>query len=549
MKKIIVSIIIIGLILNLSPVGVANIQNNKTHNEYIPHDPIYINGDDDFTSENGVVGGSGSIDDPYMISGWEVEEIWVHGITKYFCITDCRILKFISLKNIEDDRCKVINCEFALSTEHTQMFCVNSDNVTVENCEFYVYNDGISTSSRIVVRYCNFYSQALYWTYSIFDNRGHSLIENCQFFDSCVGIRSEDYTVIRNCIFQNSDDEGIVIRGNYNLIENCTFLDEAMGIEISTEQHNSTIKNCSFINNGAAIASYVINEDEKYSRDHIIENCEFKNGGTGIGMWQSEKITIRNCVFKGCMESIKLKDHSTRAQITRYCKIYNNYFLNNDVAIRVQALQSSQKVADNVIFNNYFSGNIKNVEEVELGDINLQQWNIEKTPGVNIVGGPYLGGNYWDDYKGKDNDGDGIGDTPYDILDGKAYDYLPLFNPPPEIPIITGPTSGNAGKEYNYTFVSIDPDGEDIASYTIDWGDDNTEVVEGLFASGEEIVVNHTWSEKGTYTIRAKAADVHGIESDWGTLTVTMPKNQDQSQQQQRVPQQMIRLLGSPSNS
>ena len=30
---------------------------------------------------------------------------------------------------------------------------------------------------------------------------------------------------------------------------------------------------------------------------------------------------------------------------------------------------------------------------------------------------------------------------------------------------------------------------------------------------------------KGTYTIRAKAKDESGFESDWGTLTVSMPKD------------------------
>ena len=38
-------------------------------------------------------------------------------------------------------------------------------------------------------------------------------------------------------------------------------------------------------------------------------------------------------------------------------------------------------------------------------------WNITKTPGVNILGNPYLGGNFWQDYTGVDTNNDGFGDT------------------------------------------------------------------------------------------------------------------------------------------
>ena len=94
---------------------------------------------------------------------------------------------------------------------------------------------------------------------------------------------------------------------------------------------------------------------------------------------------------------------------------------------------------------------------------------------------------------------------------------------PPTTPTITGPTSGKVGEEYEYTFSTTDIDGDDIY-YWIEWGDGNIEEWIGPYKSGEEVTVAHTWEEKGSYTIKAKAKDVHDAESDWGVLKVSMPK-------------------------
>ena len=101
-----------------------------------------------------------------------------------------------------------------------------------------------------------------------------------------------------------------------------------------------------------------------------------------------------------------------------------------------------------------------------------------------------------------------------------------IGNIAPEKPDISGKTKGKPGVEYEYTFVSNDADGDDIARYTINWGDDTGDIViTGPFASGEEITASHTWTSEGSYTITAKAEDSWGAESDWGQLEVTMPRN------------------------
>jgi hypothetical protein len=104
------------------------------------------------------------------------------------------------------------------------------------------------------------------------------------------------------------------------------------------------------------------------------------------------------------------------------------------------------------------------------------------------------------------------------------WEWEDLFFEPPLEPNINGPTSGKAGEEQVYKFNAIDPDGDDV-SYCIDWGDESGEVCIGPFPSGTEQTSSHTWDEEGIYIIRVKARDIHGAESDWATLEMTMPKS------------------------
>jgi len=100
--------------------------------------------------------------------------------------------------------------------------------------------------------------------------------------------------------------------------------------------------------------------------------------------------------------------------------------------------------------------------------------------------------------------------------------YLSSINIPPDTPIINGPENGTTGEEYTYKFSTSDADIDNVY-YLIDWGDGTNSDWIGSYASGEEITAKHIWNEKGTYIIKAKAKDVFDAESNWATLTVTMP--------------------------
>jgi len=103
-------------------------------------------------------------------------------------------------------------------------------------------------------------------------------------------------------------------------------------------------------------------------------------------------------------------------------------------------------------------------------------------------------------------------------------------NEPPNKPTITGQIQGKPGVKYLYTFVTTDPDDDDVYYY-VDWGDGNNSGWKGPYDSGEDASATHSWSSPGTYTIKVKAKDTLDDESEWGTLDVTMPVNYQRSQQ------------------
>jgi agmatine/peptidylarginine deiminase len=99
-------------------------------------------------------------------------------------------------------------------------------------------------------------------------------------------------------------------------------------------------------------------------------------------------------------------------------------------------------------------------------------------------------------------------------------------NTPPEQPQRpSGKTSGAAGSTYLYSTVTTDVDDNQVF-YMWDWGDGNFSDWLGPFASGLTSNAQNSWAVKGTYSIRVKAKDTNGAESNWSEpLAVTMPRN------------------------
>jgi len=237
---------------------------------------------------------------------------------------------------------------------------------------------------------------------------------------------------------------GITVTKKNTLIKNFTIRDCGRGVRVAYQfnpVYNVTIESNLIYN----MSYYGISTDgvEDIS---IIGNIIY-NSTTGINSICSDNFYISdNIVFEN-------EHHGIHLQYTNDSIITSNYvFLNNDIGIAVAFLSSN-----NTIYNNNITDNTHN----GLGN-GLNSWNISKTTGTNIIGGTYLGGNYWGDYYGEDQNYDGIGDTPYQLFGENNYDYLPLveqvIDDEPPVVVIESPENGS---------VVYDPD-ITVSGYAID---------------------------------------------------------------------------------
>jgi len=106
---------------------------------------------------------------------------------------------------------------------------------------------------------------------------------------------------------------------------------------------------------------------------------------------------------------------------------------------------------------------------------------------------------------------------------GPVWNFTTGENDPPDT-IINGPSRGKAGEEHEFTFSAIDPEDENV-SLQINWGDLNVTEWLGPYESGEEIMLKHSWSEEGDYTIKAKAKDIWQHEGEESEHKFANPKN------------------------
>ena len=208
----------------------------------------------------------------------------------------------------------------------------------------------------------------------------------------------------------NNFNQGITIEyGSDNNIIGCNITNnELWGIGLRKKCHYNTIsRNYIATNNLSGIDIYGESNFNIASQNII----EF-NRWAGIAIYSSFNNTIsENYITKNIDEGIL---------ISAFAISENNIVKNNTIEENAIGLEISTVGGGNLIYNNDFLSNTIQVR------LRVESQYSDEMPIANMWdNGSNLGGNFWSDYKGKDSDGNGIGDTSY-VIDENNQDRYPL---------------------------------------------------------------------------------------------------------------------------
>jgi parallel beta-helix repeat protein len=411
------------------------------------------------------------------------------------------------------------------------VFNIQEDNV--ELCNLTVQNGG------------SYSGVTIYYPYS------GLTIRNTRIIDNVVGVvvSEADGNTIEDNVFINNQMYGIDVTYSSNtIIRDNQISESAYGVEASdtssSQVVNNTISDTSYsiyvpYSNNNNISANTLTSNSwniylTYSNSNIIGHNKVLEGTVGIQVMHSEGNSILNNTVTDSSYGIYVGYCSTNtvsgntATLNDWgIELYNSTgstIIGNLIEDNTWGAWIAENSDGNSIYHNNFMDNAKGAFQ------DLTSKNSWNTPAI-----PYQG-NYWDNYKGADTDGDGTGDT---WLPWEGVDWHPLMNPygiyhDVAITSVTpSPTHAYVGKMVNITVVA-ENQGTSTETFNVTTRYENTTL--GIFetvgtqevtslAPEQNVILTFTWNTTDAqpcvyYTIKAEASTVPGeIDTTDNTYT------------------------------
>ena len=315
----------------------------------------------------------------------------------------------------------------------SELILCNADDSTISNVSVYgtdnIMNNGVTVMLTDNAVFSNI--QSIENTHGImFLNSNNNIVTRCKaehnMWDGLWFINSHANQV-HNSAFNNNSHHGIhivdgssqneisniVANGNQgygidmqeasdNIISNSVFNDNYQGIQLVQNSSHNTFTDID-ANSNVVCSVSLINHGFGSPNDNTFDNITASyNRWYGVVIDGASSNTLKNShieknngynTYKGYgvfLQGPALGDHGANT-------IYNNVFAND---------------------HNIYLTNAVNHKTA---------FNTTITTGPNIIDGPFISGNYWNDYNHNDTDIDGFGEVPY-MYNDYAIDYHPLVH-------------------------------------------------------------------------------------------------------------------------
>ncbi len=335
------------------------------------HAPILISGNDGFTTDNGVTGGTGTSDNPYVISGWTISAenygIQISGTTAYFAITnvaiscdptnaDCWGIMFSSVENgvVQNSH---LSGPRGIGVHNSDNFQVTENNLSPGETGIGLWDSSSFDVSNNVV-YGGGDDTVFLWNVTNFDLSGNSIHsgEVVIFLGFASSFDISNNSLEGGTFAINGDhvsDASIV--GNTGGAEDGIVLSNFSGLLIS---QNSIVGHVSI--GVQDCGDSTIDGNTANAHDYgifvgacgniLVSNNNASNitNGQGIYLDNSDNVTITSNTLSNNLEGIRLVDYATGNSIT------NNAISNNQCGIRTDSTSTPDQ---NYLADNTFTGN------------------------------------------------------------------------------------------------------------------------------------------------------------------------------------------------